>query len=155
MPFWLAKLSVSPRTKPLLIDTVALDRLPPLSRSLTVSVPERYRRTAADEVCVRVGDHARRDMHGVERARGQGRVRDTVIRHPADGATRVAAAARWVAVAGAEAVGDRVERRLVARDGGGAAQRQHAAHGVVATGYPILVAEGERIAGGEAAADRR
>ena len=38
MPFWLVKLSVSPETKPVLMVTKALDRLPLLSGSVTVTV---------------------------------------------------------------------------------------------------------------------
>src|SRR5262249_7820641 len=67
------------------------------------------------------------------------------VHEPADRAAQDAGKVRIVVRQVVE--GDRAQRRLVLRNGGGAGQRQHAEYGIVCPVYVVLIAEVQRVAG--------
>src|SRR5262249_48601753 len=84
----------------------------------------------------------RRDVDCGDQART---VRYAVVHEPADRAAQDAGKVRIVVRQVVE--GDRAQRRLVLRNGGGAGQRQHAEYGIVCPVYVVLIAEVQRVAG--------
>ena len=149
MPFWLVKFSVSPEMKPDVIDTVAPVSLPPLSTSVTVSVPSSVTGEPPPvKVAVPPAVTTGGDVHGVERAGRRSLVPLLVLPSlTVQLMVRVVSPPPPVGspLLGREAVADEFERGLVLLDRGVAGQRQDAV--AVGAGDAVLVGEVERIAG--------